>query len=69
MSKNAFANIQSKNLMLAYDNYEAKVLLRCLPALSLLPISEVVQGFDDVKNALLGMELFPLLGLENNLHG
>lgn len=53
LSGNAFKNVQKKGLVPIYSG-EVKNLLRCLPALSYLPPDEVLQGFADVVDRLLG---------------
>ena len=67
LSKNAFANIQTKGLLLAYSNEDAKMYFRSLVSLAFLPLSEVPDGFDELSLKLNSLLIFEQLSLVDNL--
>ena len=67
LSKNAFANIQTKGLLLAYANEDAKMYFRSLVSLAFLPLSEVLDGFDELSLKLNSLPIFEQLSLVDNL--
>lgn len=47
-----FKNIQKKGLLPLYEIEEVKVMLRCYGALALLPVDDVINGYNVVTRAL-----------------
>lgn len=71
LSWNAYKNVLKKGLSNAYTTIEeARTLLRCLPALSFLPVDEVFDGFNNIYEALLEAPDTPIpAGLEDSTAG
>lgn len=55
VAKAAFTHIQKKGLLELYDDLEVRALLRCFPALSHLPLGEVIAGYTDICRELMTM--------------
>lgn len=52
LTKNAYDHLGKNHLRCLYADREVKALLRCLPALALLPPDEISDGFYQVYAAL-----------------